>query len=254
MDKCFLSPTEASSQPPRDATPPSHQAQLAALQEVVNNQAQQIHELTQRCLALSGTLDSLPRPVLPEYQPRRKPMGSPFNGNKSKFVAWRSLMSHKLVADAAFIGDAHNQWDFIFQNLSTKVQGQVAPYFKSGASVDYNPTEFLNYLSSIYADPYQEDIALTELDYIEQRANEPFADFFVRFENKMALAGAMYWPDAVQLAKLRRALNKQMRDLIIGRDVSRTAYYPAIERLRSIAVDIELLRLEKKYRNRRGRG
>ncbi|OAA41629.1 hypothetical protein NOR_05137 [Metarhizium rileyi] len=241
------------------ATPNSYQARLVALQKVVDGQAEQIHELTRRCVELSSRTPqndymplAVPPPAGTAYQ-KRKPLliGAPYDGDKANFPAWRSLISHKLRTDEQFIGDACKQWDFIFQNLSSKVQSQVAPFFKLDDSVNYKPTDFLDYLASMYTELHQEEMALTELDHMEQRGNESFADFLVRFENKMALAGCIDWPDALKLAKLRRSLNEQMQHRIIGAGVSRTSYPLAVERLRSVAVDIECYRLEKKFRKRR---
>ncbi|SPQ25248.1 faa49e5d-dc94-41da-854a-1ca9a7b81e4f [Thermothielavioides terrestris] len=105
-------------------------------------------------------------------------------------------MAHVLVADRDFIGGPHDQWMFIWGNLSRGVQAKVVAFYKSGGpSYNYNPGAFLEYLSTVYVDPHKQVIALTELDILRQGDNEPFSSFIIRFEAKLSKAGGLNWSD-----------------------------------------------------------
>ncbi|KYK56724.1 hypothetical protein DCS_03730 [Drechmeria coniospora] len=191
--------------------------------------------------------------VMQHQASREAQPGAPYDGDKTTFTAWKILMAHKLVTDRKFIGTDKDQWMFVWQCLAPKIQSRVTAFFEAGPSYQYNPLQFLAYLESVFANPHRIEIAQTELEQLEQASNKAFTSFYVRFEQKLALAGGINWPDEIKLVKLRRALNKTIRDSSIGRNIPRDSYKAAVNIYRSIAVDIESYRLEEKYRNRYGR-
>lgn len=158
-------------------------------------------------------------------------------------------MRHKLVADQGFIGSATDQWVFLWQNLTPKVQSRVAAFYEAGLLTQSpHPAAFLEYLEKVFSDPHKQEMAQAELEQMRQDNRETFAAFYVRFEQKLALAGGLEWAAGVKLARLRRALSKRMRECSLGRGVPRDDYDAAVAMYRSIAVDLEAFDLEEQFR------
>lgn len=137
-----------------------------------------------------------------------------------------------------------------YQHLSSKIQAKMAPFFERGAYYNYSPDSFLQYLDTIFADPHRRQVAMTELEQIEQRATEPFSDFLVRFEAKLELAGGAQWADEIKVMRLRRALSLRLKQCCVGRDIPLIDYPAAVLQIRSIAVEIESFELEAKFRQK----
>ena len=193
------------------------------------------------------------RPTTPGDGPpaapiRRKPLpvGDRYDGNTQSFQAWRKTMEYKLIHDKAFIGGTQAQFMYLWGNLTPSAQSKVTAYFENGG-IDgaYDPAAFLGYMETVFADPHRQEIATTQLEQLRQGTRESFASFYVRFEQKLALAGGLAWADEVKLMKLRRALSPDMRSLMVGKEVSRSNFADAIARLRAIAVDLESFRIEE---------
>ncbi|RCI10688.1 hypothetical protein L249_5387 [Ophiocordyceps polyrhachis-furcata BCC 54312] len=209
--------------------------QVSELQQVVMQQRDALMQMEQRT-------------ALQLEQKRRKPLplGSPFDGDKSLFPAWRSLMAHKLVADQVFIGDAHDRWVFLYQHLAPAVQAKVAPFFERGEDHAYNTDAFLRYLDGIFSDPHRRQTAMAELERLSQRPAESFSDYLIRFEAKLSLAGGATWTEDVKVQRLRCSIAPELRQYCVGRDIPRDNYAEAVSRIRSIAVDIESFRLDSR--------
>jgi hypothetical protein len=215
---------------------------LGATQEAVRNM-NVLKEPTQ------GTIGGPTMAQTPTMN-RRKPLpnGEPFSGDKSYYGAWQAYMVHKLQADHEFIGGPKDQFAFIWANLSSKVQREVAAYYKDGGhGRDHDPKAFLDYLTFCYGDDHGKERAQAILEGLRQRKNESFGDFFVRFEQILLQSGGSSWGDEQKLNKLRRALNGPMRTVALHRGVTRTDYSLAIAQYRSIAVDMETAAIEGQH-------
>lgn len=184
---------------------------------------------------------------------KRLPVGAPFDGKKELFPAWKTTIQHILVADQEFIGDHHNQWVFIWSNLTAPVQNTVASFYeKWGPEAGYDPQVFLNYLESTYANPHEERVASQELEVMKQRSDEPFHTYIVRFEAKMAKAGGLRWTDGQKLRALERTLNDSILDVAMAMSIPDDNYIRAVECYREIATKVEARRLRKKHQQRFG--
>jgi hypothetical protein len=156
-----------------------------------------------------------------------------------------------LQADRIFIGGQEDQWVFLWSCLAGSVQRKVSPYYEVGGEGGRkDPFRFLEYLETVYGDPHRQEIAMTQLEQLEQAPLESFTTFFIKFEQKLNEAGGMDWSDTVKCGHLRRAINKKLREYTVGRGVPRDDYATAVTMLRAIAVDMESLRLEEKLRQR----
>lgn len=184
---------------------------------------------------------------------KRKPLpeGPKFDGSKKMFASWLATTRYKLAEDECFIGGDRNKWHYIWGNLTEKAQQRVTAFYEiGGTSGDHNPEEFLNYMQSVFQDNHRMEMAQTELEMMEQGKDELFSTYIVRFEQTLALAGGLQWDDGVKLTRLRRGLNKRMKECCLGRGIARNNYANAITSYRSVAVDIETLLLEDRYRAR----
>lgn len=191
----------------------------------------------------------------PEARLKRKPLplGDPFDGTRSMFPAWKMTMGFKLQTDSEFIGDNAAKWVFLYNQLTRSVQQLVATYYeKGGPEAAYDPAAFLEYLDGLYGDPHRQEVAQSQLERLQQAPSESFTAFLLRFEQKVALAGGMHWPDDWKLTRLRNALNADMKRYSVGRGISRTDFSSAVAMYRAIAVDIETYHLDTRRKGTSG--
>jgi len=185
-------------------------------------------------------------PADPQQSSRKPlPMGMPYSGDKAGFLAWKVTMDHKLEADREFIGTARDQYAFIWANLSSSVQREVAAWYETGGDTrEFRPEHLMGYLEFCYADNHSREKAQANLENLKQAKNETFPDFFVRFQRLLMQSGGAGWDGEQKLNKLRRSLNSTIRTIALNRGVSRTDYAAAIASYRSIAVDLEAQNIE----------
>lgn len=197
--------------------------------------------------AFNRTLLPPPPPLAPVvHKSKRKPlpMGQPFNGDKDAFQSWKLTITHKLKADAEFIGDNRDQCAFIWASLGARVQAVIASYYAAEETHFWLPERFLEYLDFVYRDQHAKTRARSQLDALRQGNNESFPDFFVRFEQLLLQAGCSLWDDDLKLHRLRSSLQGNIRDIALNRGVVTNDYESAIAAYKQIAVDIEQRTLE----------
>jgi hypothetical protein len=76
-----------------------------------------------------------------------------------------------------------------------------------------------------------------ELNRLRQ-GRTPFPEFISEFERLLLLAGGQMWPDDVRIARLRSAINQEMRQAIIGQ-VLPIEYEAFVEHLHRVANDLD---------------
>jgi hypothetical protein len=158
-------------------------------------------------------------PPSPPGQTKKKmvlPDPPRFDGNRKKYRNWRLEMEGKLRTDGCFLGSSTDQFTYIYSRLGDSPQSMAAAFYESGGpGGTRNPTRFLQYLTTTYEDPNVAQHALNNLDYMTQGKTESFAAFYPRFEKQLADAGGATWHDVVQINYLRKALNNEMKDLLV---------------------------------------
>ncbi|KAG5950345.1 hypothetical protein E4U58_001687 [Claviceps cyperi] len=87
----------------------------------------ELRQLREEKAAMQQHLESLmsaPTPASAPLPPARKalPFKHIFDGDKTMFKSWQTAITSKLRSDAAFIGNHEQQWFFINEMLSMKVQ------------------------------------------------------------------------------------------------------------------------------------
>lgn len=154
----------------------------------------------------------------PEVLALRKqaPWPDKFSGERAKFPSWRTSMEHKLRRDTAFIGTEEDKFFAIYERLEGTAQRTADPYFRAGGPQgDYNPTAFLDFLSSHYDDPNRPRRAAQELRAYRQKGTQPFTSFFSVWERLLAEAGGAIWPDEAKLVILEGAINYQLAQALV---------------------------------------
>jgi hypothetical protein len=198
----------------REAT----QAHIKALQETIASL-----QATPTTTPQSSTPPTFPAvtitPPSPPSQTRKKmilPDPPRFDGVRKKYRNWRLEMEGKLRTDGSLLGTAADQFTYIYSRLGDSPQSTAAAFYESGGPGGArNPTSFLQYLTTTYEDPNVAQHALNNLDDMTQGKTESFAAFYPRFEKQLADAGGAIWHDVVQINYLRKALNDEMKDLLV---------------------------------------
>lgn len=120
----------------------------------------------------------------------------------------------------------------------------AAAYYESGGpNGARSPTDFLQYLTATYEDPNVAQHALNNLSNMAQGRNESFAAFYPRFERQLADAGGASWPDAVRINYLRKALNSEMKDLLVPMLNLPEDYAGFVRELYSLGTNIDLRKI-----------
>ncbi|KAL5614232.1 uncharacterized protein BROUX77_000069 [Berkeleyomyces rouxiae] len=127
-----------------------------------------------------------------------------------------------LALDSESIGDHRKQYAYLFARMTVEAQNLVVAYFEQGLLNDTGPHQFLEYLDSIFIDPFAADRALFHLDNMRQGPSEPFALFLPRFEK--VLQDANIIGDRNRISKLQTAMAPALRQAMVYVNVPAT--YP----------------------------
>ncbi|KAL5606268.1 uncharacterized protein BROUX77_003461 [Berkeleyomyces rouxiae] len=145
-----------------------------------------------------------------------------FSGQRSAYRVWALSARSKLALDSESIGDHRKQYAYLFARMTVEAQNLVVAYFEQGLLNDTGPHQFLEYLDSIFIDPFAADRALFHLDNMRQGPSEPFALFLPRFEK--VLQDANIIGDRNRISKLQTAMAPALRQAMVYVNVPAT--YP----------------------------
>ena len=163
-----------------------------------------------------------PLPPTPTFTPgtaRPKailPNPPKFDGTRSEYEGWRSLVRDKVDIDGEAIGSARNQFLYVASRLEGKgLQLALTFITVNRDAPDASATRLLDYLDSIFGDRHKAQRAVETLRTMKQGPKELFSAFLPRFEKALADAGGMAWPDEVKRSHLDGALTFELRRLTI---------------------------------------
>jgi len=158
-----------------------HQAQIQALQAplAATNSRLETSMETPRAPGIPRPKAILPNP------PK-------FDGTRSEYEGWRSLIRDKVDIDREAIGFSRNQFIYIASRLKGKGL-QLALIFitVNRDAPDASTTRILDYMDSIFGDRHKAQCAVETLRTMKQGPTEPFSAFLPRFEEALADAGGM---------------------------------------------------------------
>jgi hypothetical protein len=98
-----------------------------------------------------------------------------------------------------------------------------------------NPDEFVDYLNTIFLDPYLSGRAINRLRTLRQGEKESFSTFLPRFKKELANSRLRDAGDAVEISYLEGALNSQMSAALITMPTEEH-YAPYVQQLARIHI------------------
>src|SRR5271163_3788646 len=187
------------------------QAQIQALQSALAATNSELEALRQPTRAPTPTPTpgaARPKAILPN-PPK-------FDGTRSEYERWRSLIRDKVDIDGEAIGSARNQFIYVASRLEGKgLQLALTFITVNRDASDASATRMLDYMNSIFGDRHKAQRAVETLRTMKQGPRELFSAFLPRFEKALADAGGMAWPDEVKRSHLDGALTFELRRLTI---------------------------------------
>src|SRR5271163_4834248 len=187
------------------------QAQIQALQSALAATNSELEALRQPTRAPTPTPTSgaaRPKAILPN-PPK-------FDGTRSEYEGWRSLIRDKVDIDGEAIGSARNQFIYVASRLEGKgLQLALTFITVNRDASNASATRLLEYLDNIFGDRHKAQRAVETLRTMKQGPRELFSAFLPRFEKALADAGGMTWPDEVKRSHLDGALTFELRRLTI---------------------------------------
>jgi len=194
------------------------QAQVQALQAALAATNSEIAALRQPTSASMETPQA-PTPTSAPGTARPKavlPSPPKFDGTRSEYEGWRSLIRDKVDIDGEAIGSARNQFIYVASRLEGKgLQLALTFITVNRDASNASATRLLEYLDNIFGDRHKAQRAVETLRTMKQGPRELFSAFLPRFEKALADAGGMTWPDEVKRSHLDGALTFELRRLTI---------------------------------------
>lgn len=194
-------------------------AQIQALQAAVAATNAEVQSLRQTTLA-EDPRPPTPTPEAEVTRPRRTkailPDPPKFDGTRSEYEGWRSLIKDKIEVDGEVIGSDRNQFIYISSRLEGKgLQLALTFITMNRDAPGVSAAPILDYLDGIFGDRHKAQRAVETLRTMKQGPKEFFSAFLPRFEKALADAGGMAWPDEVKRSHLDGALTFELRRLTI---------------------------------------
>uniref|UniRef100_A0A093ULB7 Transposon Tf2-11 polyprotein n=1 Tax=Talaromyces marneffei PM1 TaxID=1077442 RepID=A0A093ULB7_TALMA len=153
------------------------------------------------------------------------------NTDKSLFLPFLAELQAKITVDG-----------YAFSRLRGDARSKVFPWMRIHANDptvvnDMTLVEFYRHLNIQFENRQLVEQSNQELNRLRQ-GRTPFPDFASEFERLLLLAGGQVWPDDVRIARLRSAINQEMRLAIIGQ-VLPIGYEAFVEHLHRVANDLD---------------
>jgi hypothetical protein len=144
------------------------------------------------------------------------PIPPKFDGTRSEYKGWKSLIKDKINIDEKAINSAKNQFIYITSRLKGKELQLTFTFIIINKNVfDAFATRLLNYLDSIFDNRYKTQHAVETLRTIKQNFKKFFSAFFLRFKKALADAEGMIWPDEIKRSHFNSVLIFELRRLTI---------------------------------------
>ena len=196
------------------------QEQMASLQQLVKQQAEQLSLLQQQTNAANTSSQSVawpaatrPRPILPDPDT--------FDGSdRALYPEFRSKLDAKLTLDQAALGSHCEMLWYAYYRLSGAAAGQILPWMKIYAKLDESITKkqidaFFDHLDFTFLDKSLQEKALQRLNTIRQ-GKRSFQELLAEFQRLLMEAGGHAWDDAVKIGFLNEAMNWEMKDRMVS--------------------------------------
>jgi hypothetical protein len=186
------------------------------------------------------TVDPTPPPA-PQRRPHLPDTTVYDNTDKSQFLPFLAELRAKFAIDGDIIGSDFARVWYAFNRLTGDARNKVYPWVGIHA---VDPTtaapdilkQFYEHLNVLFGNRQLVEQSNQRLNRLRQ-GGTPFAEFAAEFESLLLLAGGQTWTDDVRIARLRSAINQEMRQAIIGQLLPAT-YNAFLEHLHRVASDL----------------
>ena len=197
-------------------------------------QLQQQHQQQQNSFATNTLHSTRPKEKLPKL--------SEFDGARGKFLRWEMEARNKLSSDGESIGTPKEQLHYVFSCLRGSAGNMCLAFVKTEENhLEGSGTRLIDYLVSIYGNPHRQQAALDNLRTLQQGTKEPFWKFLPKFETELADAGVLEFSDTIKISYLRGALNRTMKERLVGIIPTPTEYHQYTTLLQQLGSQLDLL-------------
>jgi hypothetical protein len=182
-----------------------------------------------------------PAPANPQRRPHLPHATEYDNTDKSQFLPFLAEIRAKFAIDGDIIGTDFARVWYAFNRLTGDARNKVYPWIgihaidPATAAPDIL-AQFYEHLNILFGNRQLVEQSNQQLNQLRQ-GGTPFAEFAAEFERLLLLAGGQTWSDDVRIARLRSAINQEMRQAIIGQLLPAT-YNAFLEHLHRVASDL----------------
>jgi hypothetical protein len=129
-----------------------------------------------------------------------------FDGDRDKYMNWRSLLRVKVAVDHDAIGRG-NIARYIYSRLEGKALEHARPKMESIISGSMNEEELISHLDARFTDHFEVQRAKQSLNKLKQ-GNMSFTDFLSKYESLADVARTMAQDDDTRIDHLESKLNE----------------------------------------------
>ncbi|RKF58480.1 putative eka-like protein [Erysiphe neolycopersici] len=211
------------------------------IQELLNLLAQQQQQKT--------NIDSQVPISQTNFISRKESPWPSWDGNRNTYSDYRFGLEIKLEEDSKFFNSSRAVCLGMLLSLPEKKRHNVKAWFRCGGSNgSYNWEEFLLHFDEQFEDVEAMLEAAEVLGRMRQGHNQYFEDFLRDFEGQYSLCDVNTWGPTGKIALVHTAINEQLREALVGIDLSiRMGYKAWIAKVKQVAIQLQAL---QKYRPR----
>ncbi len=125
------------------------------------------------------------------------------------------MIINKLQIDRDLFTSKQEMWYTIYICLGNAAQQTVSTFYAAGATMEYDPDQFLDYLERNYGNQNLSREAANALRNLRQTDTQKFAAFLPKFERLIADAQGSTWADNAKIAFLKGALNTRLSNNLV---------------------------------------
>jgi hypothetical protein len=161
-----------------------------------------------------------------------------YDGNREELDQWLSQARHKLEVDYAECSEKV-KYLAIHNKLRGDAAAQLAPWFKAVKGMKDEVAErIFDQLELSFGDPHKKEKAARKLHHLRQ-GNRSFMEYFVEYRRLIMEAGGASWPEDVKKSYLRAGINRELQELMIGRENSDQGFESYCDELKRISDQAE---------------
>ena len=158
------------------------------------------------------------------------PDGLPLSdGTEPTFENWRKTITSKFEVNADHFNGEASKMAFLFRLTTGDAQRHLEPRYQTSRVNQFESAqEMLDYLASVYVDPFKVKNAKYEYRQLRMRRDQPFTDFYTKF---LHLAGVAEIPTDDYLDDLTDKITITLKEALLPTQDSHQTYQRLAEHL-----------------------